>query len=159
MIFGPIGDFGGRELESSFVTSVLSSKYEVAICSSVLITPKSQVFDFYSNLNAFSLKELLFNKFWIIKCLALFSFLKNSCNGQVYSYANNAIAKRFGGYDKKIQKVLEDLIDDYDAVFVIAQLGSGLLSDVISIAKNKKKRYCLGLREQSLFLITSLLIL
>lgn len=140
LIFGPISDFGGRELESSFITSVLSSRYEVAICSSVLITPKSQVFDFDSNFNAFSLKELLFNKFWIIKCLALFSFFKNSFNGQAYSYANNAFAKRFGGYDKKVQIVLEDLIHDYDVVFIIAQLGSGLLNDVISIAKKNKKK-------------------
>lgn len=140
LIFGPIGDFGGRELEAGFIANVLSTKYDVAICSSGVISNKSQVFDFNKNLKVFSVKELLFEKYWIIKLMALLSFLKNNFEGTVYNYINNGFVKRYGGYDKKLQTVLEDLITGYDAVFIIAQLSSGLLSDVIGIAKNKNKK-------------------
>jgi glycosyltransferase involved in cell wall biosynthesis len=44
------------------------------------------------------------------------------------------------GYDKKVQIVLDNLIKDYDAVFIVAQLSSYLVSDVIQIAKSKNKK-------------------
>jgi len=138
LIIGPINDFGGRELESGFIASVLSSKCEVSICTTETVTDKSQVFDFNKDLIVFSVKELLFNRYWIIKLLAFFSFFKNSCKGKASNYVNNALAKKRTDYDKKVQTVLEELVSDYDAVFIIAQLSSELVNDVIRIAKSKK---------------------
>ncbi|MHB1105157.1 MAG: hypothetical protein ACYCZ2_02240 [Lutibacter sp.] len=56
---------------------------------------------------------------------ALLSFIKNKSKGKAHSYANNAFAKRFSSYDEKIQIILKDLIFDYDAGFIIAQLTLG----------------------------------
>ena len=140
LLFGPIGDYGGRELESGFIASVLSEKYEVAICSTGVISKGSQVFDFHKKVEAFSLKSLMFDSFWLIKLLAYFSFFKNFCKGKTISYVNNAIAKRFLCYDKKLKIVLDELITNYDAVFICAQLSSGLVNEVIQIAKEKNRK-------------------
>jgi len=85
LIFGPIGDFGGRELESGFIASVLSSKFDVAICSSGTISEKSQFFDFNKGLNVFSVNQLLFDKYWIIRILAYLSFLKNKSKITIFN--------------------------------------------------------------------------
>ncbi|WP_300977080.1 hypothetical protein, partial [Flavobacterium sp.] len=140
LIFGPIGDFGGRELESGFIASVLSSKFDVAICSSGTISEKSQFFDFNKGLNVFSINQLLFNKYWIIRILAYLSFLKNKSKGIISSYSNNLIIKRFFNYEKKTQIVLNELISDYDLIFICAQLTSGLIDEVIKISKDKGKK-------------------
>lgn len=140
VIFGPIGDFGGRELESGFIASVLSTKYVVDICSSVLITKNSQVFDFNKKQKVIGIKELLFTHFIILKLVALLSYVKNRFKGNVNDYVNNAFAKHFLNYDKKVQIVLENLINDYDAVFIMAQLSSYLINDVILIAKKLNKK-------------------
>lgn len=138
LLIGPIGDFGGRELECGFIASALSSQYEVSICSTGTISEKSQLFDFNRNQKVFSIKELLFSHFFLLKFLALFSFFKNSRKGKPSNYVNNAFAKKFFGYDKKVQTILEQLISGYDAIFIMAHLSSGLMDDVIRIAKNKK---------------------
>ncbi|OOG78970.1 hypothetical protein, partial [Flavobacterium sp. A45] len=119
LLFGPIGDFGGRELESGFIASVLVSRYDVTICSTGAITRNSQVFDFNKNLTVFSVKELLFQKNLSLKLLAFFSFFKNSCKGKASNYVKNAFAKHFFDYDKKLQIILENIIKDYDVVFVV----------------------------------------
>lgn len=140
LLFGPIGDFGGRELESGFIASVLSSKYEVVICTTGTITSKSQVFDFNKNQRVVRVKEFLVNRFFDLKLFAFLSFLKNGCKGKVSDFVNNGFAKRFFDYDRKVQIVLEHLIKDYEVVFVVAQLSSGLVSDVIKLAKSKNKK-------------------
>ena len=140
LLFGPIGDFGGRELESGFIASVLSSKYEVTICSTGNISKKSQVFDFNKNQRVIGVKELLGSRFFDLKLFAFLSFLKNGCKGKVSDFVNNSFAKRFLDYDRKAQIVLEHLIIDFDAIFVVAQLSSGLVSDVIKLAKSNNKK-------------------
>lgn len=140
LLFGPIGDFGGRELESGFIASILSKKYNVTLCSNGTISQKSQVFDFDKNLNVFSVKTLLFDKYWVIKLFACFSFFKNFCKGEASSYVNNAIAKRFFDYNKKVKTILDSLVNDYDAVFICAQLSSELVGEVIRIANGKNKK-------------------
>ena len=140
LLFGPIGDFGGRELEIGFIASVLSLRYDTAICSTGIVTGKSQVFDFNKEQKVFQLKVILSKKFTALKLLAMFSFFKNGCKGRVSDFVNNALSKRYFDYDNKIKIVLDDLITNYDAVFIVAQLSSSLVNDVIQIAKNKNKK-------------------
>ncbi|MHC0447311.1 glycosyltransferase family 4 protein [Flavobacterium sp. 3-218] len=139
LLFGPIGDYGGREIECSFIAWVLSTKYEVSICSTGTITKQSQLFNFNKNQKAFSIKEILFNHFLILKIIAFLSYFKNSRKGKVRDYVNNNFARKFLGYDEKVEIVLKELISDYDALFIIAQLSSGLMGDMIRLAKEKNK--------------------
>lgn len=140
VLFGPFGPFGGRELEASFIASVLSSHYEVDICTSSSVTKKSQLFDFNKKQKVFSIKDLLCQRYFNIRILALVSYFKNHFKGVLNSYANNIFAKRYLDYDKKVNIVLNDLILEYDVVLICAQLCSGLIDDVISIANNNNKK-------------------
>ena len=49
LIIGPIGDFGGRELEAGFIANSLSDNYDVEICSIGNITKNSQVYETFKN--------------------------------------------------------------------------------------------------------------
>lgn len=140
LLFGPFGDFGGRELEVSFISSVLFSKYEVDICTSDFVTPQSQLFDFNKKQRVFSLKELLCKKYFIINILSFLSYVRNFFKGDLCSYANNFVAKRYFNYEKKTIVILEDLIPEYDLVFICAQLCSLLVNEVICIAKASNKK-------------------
>ncbi|WP_162789258.1 glycosyltransferase family 4 protein [Flavobacterium fluviale] len=140
LLFGPIADYGGREIECGLIALVLSSKYEVSICSTGTITNKSQLFNFNKNQRVFSIKELLFNRFFILKIAGFLSYFKNTCKGEVSNYVKNYFAKKFFQYDEKVEIVLKDLISDFDAVFIIAQLSSGLVSEIIQLAKKDNKK-------------------
>lgn len=138
LIFGPIQDFGGRELEAGFIAQVLSFKYSISVCTSSSLTHKSQLFDFQKNLNAFSINDLMYKKYFSIRILSFLSYLRNKKKGLKSSYANNAIAKKYLNYNKKRNTVISMLLPKYDLVFICAQLTTTLLSDVICIAKENK---------------------
>lgn len=140
LIFGPISDYGGREIECGFIAWFLSSKYDVSICSTGTITKNSQLFYFNKNQKAFSLKDFLFNHSLMLKIVAFLYYFKNDCKGKVSNYVKNSFAKKFLGYYKKEEIILKELISDCEVVFIIAQLSSGLMSDIIQLAKKSNKK-------------------
>ena len=140
LIIGPIGDFGGRELECGFMASALSSKYDVDICTTGSLSSKSQVFNFNKKQKVFSLNELICQQNIIIKLLAILSYVKNNCRGIWTSYANNNIAKQKFHYNKKILFIIEKLVKQYDIIFICAQLSSTLMNEIVNYStKNNKK--------------------
>lgn len=140
LLFGPFEDFGGRELEASFIASVLSTQYDVEICTSSIITKKSQLFEFDKKQKLFSVKELVSRKYLMIRFLAVLSYFKNSFKGSVSDYSNNIIAKRCFGYYNKVNSILEEIIPNYDLIFICAQLSSALINEIIDIAKVNNKQ-------------------
>ncbi|OCB70585.1 hypothetical protein B0A79_13570 [Flavobacterium piscis] len=140
LIIGPIGDFGGRELESGFMASALSSKYIVDICTTGSLSNKSQVFNFNKKQKVFSLADLACQQYLVLKLLALLSYVKNSCKGVWSSYVNNNIAKYFFNYNKKRLLIVQKLVAQYDVIFICAQLSSSLVNDIITFAKLNNKK-------------------
>lgn len=135
LIFGPIGNFGGRELEVGFIADSLSVKYDVAVCSSSTLTDNSQIFDFNKNLNAFSVNDLLCKRFYSINILSLVSYWRNKKQGVKNSYANNGISKKYFNYNTKRLTVIRELLPQYELLFICAQLTTALISELIQIAK------------------------
>jgi glycosyltransferase involved in cell wall biosynthesis len=135
LLFGPFGDFGGRELEVSFIASVLASKYEVDICTSDSVSAQSQLYYFNRNQKVFSLKGLLCKKYFALNILSFCSYLKNSFKGVSSSYANNNVAKRYFNYEKRTAIILEDVISKYDLVFICAQFSSNYIDNIVSFSK------------------------
>lgn len=135
LIFSPIGDFGGRELEAGFIAGILSKENIVDICTSGVLTEKSQIFDFDKNQNVFSVNDLLTKKYLFIRLLSYLSFLKNNFKGAVSNYTNNGFAKKYFGYNKKREAIIEDLVSGYDLIFICADLSSLLMSEVVGFAK------------------------
>ncbi|OXB07618.1 glycosyltransferase family 4 protein [Flavobacterium pectinovorum] len=141
LIIGPITDFGGRELEVGFVSNVLSSKYQVEVCSTVTISKNTQVLDFSKSLPVFSLKSKVFKNFGVIKFLAFISYLKNNFKGSVPDYANNEWAKKHYSYDAKALKVLNTLIPKYNLVIFFGQLSSNYIKEIIEICHHNKIKF------------------
>ena len=141
LLFGPIANFGGRELETGFIAHSLSFKYEVDVCTTGFLTKESQLFHFDKNQKAFSLQDTLCDKYFSIKILSFLSYLKNCQEGGILSkYANNVIAKKYFGYDRKRILTIKELVSKYDLVFICAQLSSNLVSEVVKFAKENKKK-------------------
>lgn len=140
LIIGPIGDFGGRELETGFIASVLSPNYEVSICTTGLLTLKSQVFEFNINQKVFSLKDLVYKKFKSLQFLAFVSYLKNNKKEKKSYYVNNLWAKKYFNYDEKIKHTLTEIIKDYDLIFINAQLSSNYVKFIIEKSKYLNKK-------------------
>ena len=63
LIIGPIGDFGGRELMTGFIANVLSEIYHVEVCSTVAISNKTQVKEFFNG-PVYGIGGLLFKKYF-----------------------------------------------------------------------------------------------
>ncbi|WP_418263874.1 glycosyltransferase family 4 protein [Flavobacterium faecale] len=141
LVFGPIGDYGGRELEVGFIAETLAIKYEVDVCSSGTFTTKSQLFKFNKNQKSFSLNNLLCDCFLIIKLLSIISYLKNYRKGEVISnFANNSLAKKYFGYNEKRIRILRKLVTEYDLIFICAQLSSNLMNEIIRISRENNKK-------------------
>lgn len=140
LLFGPIGDFGGREVEAGFIANVLSAHYQVAVCSTEPISRKSQVFTFNSQLEVFSLNDLLCKRFFSMRLLALINFLFNGAKGRWSKQAQNSISKKYFGYQTKINAVRERLLATQDLIFICGQLSSNYVKEVVEFAhKNHKK--------------------
>lgn len=137
LIFGPMGDFGGRELEAAFIADALSEKYEVDICSSTSFTGASQLFEFNKEQMAFSLNSVLIKNHFSIKLFATLSHWKNRRSKDASFFAKNYFTKTYFGYNKKIRQAFETLIPDYDLVFICGQLSSRFVADVVDIASSK----------------------
>ncbi|WP_281310630.1 glycosyltransferase family 4 protein [Flavobacterium flavigenum] len=140
LLIGPIGDFGGRELESGFIASVLCQNNDVSICTTGKLTPKSQVFEFNKNQKVFSLKDLVYKKFKSLRVLAFISYLKNKKKENQSYYVNNLWAKKYFDYDKKIKCILTEIIEDYDLIFINAQLSSNYVKYIIEKSKKLNKK-------------------
>ncbi|WP_157487251.1 hypothetical protein [Gelidibacter algens] len=140
LIFGPIGDLGGRELEVAFIAKTLSTNYFVDICTSGSFTKSSQVFEFDKNQNFFGLNSLLYRKSRIFKTLSYLSYVKNKKKGAKYDYVNNAVLKKYFNYEREIEVVLESLVLNYDAVFICAQLCSTFVDKIIKFAKKHNRK-------------------
>ena len=140
LLFGPIGDFGGREVEAGFIAKVLSAHYQVAVCSTEPISRKSQVFTFNSQLEVFSLNDLLCKRFFSMRLLAVMNFLFNGGKGMWSKQAQNSISKKYFGYQTKINAVRDRLLATQDLIFICGQLSSNYVKEVVEFAyKNHKK--------------------
>lgn len=140
LVIGPIGDFGGREIEAGFIANSLSENYYVEICSIGDITKNSQVFEAFKEGEVYSLKQLVFNNNKLIQFIAKLSYLKNKKKKTPYYYVNNSIAKKILNYDLEIEKILRNLIQNFDLIFIIAQLSSNHLKFIIEEANKLNKK-------------------
>jgi glycosyltransferase involved in cell wall biosynthesis len=140
LIIGPIGDFGGRELMTGFIAESIDSKFKAKVCTTGFLTSESQVYQFNPNLKVISLKKEAIKRNLIIKILAYISFIKNRKKKNILEYANNLWAKKYFGYENKIEKIIVDLIKDFDLILINGQLSSKHSEFIIqkSVEFNKK---------------------
>jgi glycosyltransferase involved in cell wall biosynthesis len=138
LIFGPIGDFGGREVEVNIMCLALENYYNVKVFSTGSISNHSFALrntkgTYYSSLN-----KALYNKYLIIKLLSYISFFKNYCKNKPYHYASNFLVKKFFDLKDKRLKIIHNEISNANLVLLPVQLTSGFLEETISFCKENK---------------------
>jgi len=137
LLIGPIGDFGGRELEVGFIASALSDECNVNICSTGYFTEQSQVFDFVTKKQMFSLAKAVVDKHFFIKLVALAAYFRFGFKFSISYFFNNKINKKYGAVAHKTTQVLEGIIMGNDAIIICAQLSSNYLKSIIDFAHLK----------------------
>ncbi len=131
LIIGPIGDFGGREIEVGFIARTLGEEYEVLVCSTGYISSWSQVFDFLQARQVTSFRIYLYTRFFWIRLCTIFSYLKNRRQHEPAFYAKNTINKKYFNAEGKIEKFIEALVSSTDVILICAQLSSSYLKKIV----------------------------
>ena len=133
-IIGPIGDIGGRELETGFIAESLANETsEVSIISTANFTKESQLFDFVSHDDAISLNQTIYNKNLWFRCLSWLAYLKSGRKKPLFEYVSNAIAKKTG-YNKYAIDTLKGLVDKSDIIVFCAQVTSTYVKELVNYA-------------------------
>ncbi len=139
LIIGPFGDFGGRELESSFIGNVLSKSFNVTICSTGYFSKKSQLYNFENRSKKKSLLEDVFNHNLFIKIAAILLYLRGHCRYKPFYYTINRISKKYLNIENRINLEIEKLVDKNDLVLICAQLTSSHMKKIINYSYFQNK--------------------
>ncbi len=132
ILFGPIGDYGGRELETGFIAKSLTSNYEVTICSTGNLSTKSQVFDFVSKAQVCTLNDLVYEDNLRIRIATFFSWIKNKCKMPISFYVKSKFNKRFLNVDEAIKHQIVNQIKNSNCILICAQLSSNYVEFIIN---------------------------
>jgi glycosyltransferase involved in cell wall biosynthesis len=137
LIIGPIGDFGGREIEAGYVAKVLSRHFHVRILSTGIISEKSQVFGFIEKDRLNSLRGLIYRQSFLYKILCRMAYLRHKKTGNILDYMNNKIAALLMYKTYEREKATEE-IKGNDLIIIIGQLSSYLVEHILNISSQNK---------------------
>lgn len=129
-IVGPIGDFGGREIEAGFIANALSESANVTILTTINCGKTSQIFDFIDRNQFLNLYSLIYEKFFYFKFLAFLSYGKARFKNKPHYYVNNSLSKKTG-FHQSAKLVLLNTIKSYDFIFICAQLSSTYMKEIV----------------------------
>lgn len=139
LIIGPIGDFGGRELEAGFIAKSLMDDFDVTICSTDNLTEKSQVFDFVKKEQVISLKNLTLEHNVILRITSFLSYIKNRGKQPLSFYINSKLNKKYFNVNKKLKIHLKNVINNTDLVFICAHIFSNYIEEIINYSHTSNK--------------------
>lgn len=138
VIFGPIGDFGGREVEVNIIAKALQDNFDVTILSSTYMTENSFALNELQNVSWNCVSKSLYEKSSVLKTFAKFSKLKSKGKYLNYFYCNNAITKKIFNYNKLQWQVIENEIKNANLVLSCMQLTSQFLPEIIQFCSENK---------------------
>lgn len=140
LFFGPIGDFGGRDIEVNIIAKAIEDDYEVAVFSTIYISENSyaiQGLDIGFN----SFEKEMYKSNLVLRIFAYLFCLKNKNSKQPYAYIKNDISSLFFDFEKARKKILADVLVNVDAVIACVQPTSSYLEDAIEICHKHNKPF------------------
>lgn len=140
LIFGPIGDFGGRDVEVNIIAKSLMKQFDVRIFSSIYISSESYSLLDLKKPNYSSFQIELSNKFFLLRLISSLLGLKNLKNRKEnYAFVKNKFSRFFFNFRKHELTVLENEVIQADVMLVCGQLTSEFLKEIIefSVVYNK----------------------
>jgi glycosyltransferase involved in cell wall biosynthesis len=139
LIFGPIGDVGGRELETGFIASLLSKKYIVDVLSSRSPSKLSQVLSF-TGFSFTSLNSIILKRYFLIKCFIWFVRIIKGNKDYSNKNISNPTVKKIFRLELKKKNIIKEHIRKSDVIFICAQLTSAYVEEIINYSKTQNKK-------------------
>lgn len=140
LIFGPIGNFGGRDVEVNIIAKSLEEEFEVRIFSSIYISSESYSLIDLKNPNFTSFRKELSNRFFLLKFISYLLGVKNSGKKkESYAYVENKLSKSFFDFRKHKLEIIKQEVQQTDVIIICAQLTTKFLKEVINFSSTYKK--------------------
>lgn len=131
LILGPIGDFGGREIEVNIISKALKNDFEVTLFSTGYMTEKSSALQGMSNINWSCTLKNLVNDNFILSLFSKISKIINKGNLNYEAYLSNTISNFFFNVNYLIWQEIEKQLKNTDVVILCVQLTSNFLPQIV----------------------------
>lgn len=142
IIAGPIGDFGGRDVEVNIIARALETDYEVTILSTAYMTDSSFALRNLQHTTWDSIPKILSDENKFIKSLCHISKIFNRGNIESYGYVINSLSKKIFDLDQLYLERIQKEILQSDLVILCVQFTTKFLPEIIAFC-NQKKIPCL----------------
>lgn len=130
LLIGPIGDFGGRDVEVQLITKALEGTFAIQVCSTGYISPASFALTSKTKDTFTSIQKEQYISSLRIKCTAWMSYLMHMRKKEPYYYVKNQLSLRQYNFHRSSLKIIDKAIKDADIVFFIGQLTSTYLIEI-----------------------------
>lgn len=138
LILGPIGDFGGREVEANIIARALEQDFDVCILSTGYMTSDSFALKNLKKTKWGAVPQKIVAKNPIIFFLSFLSRIVNKGKLKNYAYLNNLISKKLFDLDKLYQNEIKKKLNESDLVMLCVQLTSKFFPEIVLFCDEKK---------------------
>lgn len=137
-IVGPIGNFGGREVEVNIIAKALENHFNVSIVSTTHMTKSSFALQNLKKSKWLSLNDAFYKSSFIVRLLSFLSKKINKGKGNVSEYATNSISNKFYPIEKQQWQFLEKELSVASSVVLCVQLTSKFLKETVEYCFERK---------------------
>ena len=138
LLIGPIGDFGGREVEVNIIARALENNFNVSILSTGYMTADSFALKNLKESKWESVPKKINTNNIFLYFLSLLSKIVNKGKLKNYAYLNNLVSKKLFDLDKLYQIEIEKKINESDLIILCMQLTSKFLPEIVVYCDEKK---------------------
>lgn len=131
VIAGPIGDFGGRDVEVNIIAKALENDYLVSIVSTTYMSDNSFALAGLHKTNWKSVPKELYHHHAVLRNLSRLSKVFNKGAKEAYAYLNNRFSKKFTNLDRLYWSVLQNELQNADMVVLCVQLTTKFLPETV----------------------------
>lgn len=138
LIAGPIGDFGGRDVEVNIIARVLEDEYDVKVLSTIYMSQDSYALQNLKQTTWGSVPKIIYETHGGINCLSRFSKILNKGKDAAYAYVINSGTKKLFDLDKLYLETLQKEILQSHLVLLCVQLTSKFLPEIVAFCGQHK---------------------
>lgn len=148
LIIGPIVDFGGREVMTNLLVSMLSDVFEVKVLSTVSMSKSSVAIKGMSQKHWDTIGRAIFNRNLFIKLTAQFTKLFYKKQEPAYFFIKNKFTKPFFDFEKRKIKVIHRFVNHSDLIIYSDEIHGKWLKRLLQIINTENKSLLLRLTGQ-----------
>jgi len=139
LFFGPIGNYGGREVEVNLIAKSLANVYSLSMLSTNYIHKDSFAIKTIKDFKWTQVNKELYSKHLVLRFISFLSKFYNKGKDEPFNYLNNNISKKIVDLEKLTTNIIREHVSKSDVVIACVQLTSLHLDKVIAICKALNK--------------------